>query len=217
MALSITIENHMNIRNNFQDNNIIELSREDYMKFLKRRTLSCKKVWPYSSFRVSSSQKARQHEFIEWPVLVHSSDSLENFFQSHTPEHLAEFLQNSTLAYYLPEKQILRLPGHVNLEQALLDSFSHMPELPMLDFDNKENLKGHLSSKPILHALWQASHQQEFKGMMTCCECGVACCTSEHVWIKNGTCLFYLSVVAAGISEIRLLPFGVKQQLVPTG
>lgn len=207
----------MNIRNNFQENNILELKAEDYRRFLDEKVLKGKKLWPYNSLRIRSSHRPVQVNRLEWPVLVHSSEWLEAFLQNPPQATLQTFLQNSTLAYYLPEKQLLRLAGHNQLEQYLHESASATATLPLINVENKQSLKKHLSSKPILHALWQAANEAEFQGMLTCCECGAACCASEHVWVKNGACLFYISIVAAGISEIRLLPFGIKQAAAEVG
>lgn len=60
---------------------------------------------------------------------------------------------------------------------------------------------------PIPNALVAACRDDEFRGMVTICRCGIAGCMSQYAWVRESVCLALFTIKGACLTEVLWCPF----------
>jgi hypothetical protein len=80
---------------------------------------------------------------------------------------------------------------------------------PVLVVDPETALPPPLRSNPVARAFAEIGRESEWRGMLTLCSCGVACCFSQYAWVRESLCLALFTIGPAGLVEVEWLPFWI--------
>jgi hypothetical protein len=141
--------------------------------------------------------------------------SLSSFFFEFEPtKEVDTFAHNSFLTHFFPKT------GKVKLIDGLADPLANL--LPKRPFDtsamvaiNKTSLLAQLGEQHVFddkldeNAVSNLLSTGNFKGQVSCCECGVAGCSSEYLWAEDFFGLISFRILAAGLQVVKLYPFQI--------
>jgi hypothetical protein len=115
--------------------------------------------------------------------------SLSNYFFEFDPKaDIDIFIKNSYLTNFFPKS------GKINLIKDL--------DKPLIDL--LPGKRDEITGLPVFELLTSSGN---FKGQISCCDCGEPGCSSEYLWADNYIGLASFHIIAAALQEVRLYPF----------
>lgn len=139
--------------------------------------------------------------------LVLHDEGVSNFFFEFEPEEDIElFLQHAHLGCKDGDGLLASREDLASLAVPLAAVWESPPVLPV-------PAEGELTA-PLRFVSQQAAFEAirrggRWRGMITCCSCGIAGCFSQDAWVERGLCLVLLTIKGATLVEVDLLPFRV--------
>ena len=149
-----------------------------------------------------------EEEFSRLFLSVDSSLS-DYFFEFEPQEDIDIFTKNSYLTHFFPKTGKIKLIK--DFEEPLADlllrkriEVSNVPVIDKLKFDEQQNIFSDPLNESSVDTLVRTGN---FKGQISCCECGEAGCSSEYLWADIDFGLASFHILAAGLQVVRLYPF----------
>jgi hypothetical protein len=170
------------------------------MAFIREETLL-----PFASESLRLVPRVPFHQLSSADVLVYGGEASHFFFEFDPEGDIEQFLHHAHFA----ERANSGLVACGQPLCELVDVFwlNHRPpqeyRLPLpgeqplapLRFDVQQN---------AIEAIGQGGR---WRGMITCCSCGIPGCNSQYAWVERGLCLFLFTISGGSLFEVECLPF----------
>ncbi len=136
--------------------------------------------------------------------------SLSSYFFEFEPEgDIDAFIKHSYLTHFFPKTGRIKLIN--NLEEPLCDILPkkgieviNLPIIDKLEFSEKQDIFSDPLNETSVDTLVRTGN---FKGQISCCECGDGGCSSEYLWAEEDFGLASFHILAAGLQAVHLYPF----------
>ena len=149
-----------------------------------------------------------EEEFSRLFLSVDSSLS-SYFFEFEPQEDIDIFIKNSYLTNFFPKTGKIKLIK--DFKEPLCDLLPkkrieviNLPVIDKLKFGEQQDTFSDSLNESSVDTLVRAGN---FKGQISCCECGEGGCSSEYLWAEKDFGLASFHILAAGLQVVRLYPF----------
>ena len=149
-----------------------------------------------------------EEEFSRLFLSVDSSLS-SYFFEFEPQKDIDIFIKNSYLTHFFPKTGKIKLIK--DFEEPLCDLLPkkrieviNLPVIDKLKFCEQQDTFSDPLNESSVDTLVRAGN---FKGQISCCECGEGGCSSEYLWAEKDFGLASFHILAAGLQVVRLYPF----------
>jgi len=132
---------------------------------------------------------------------------VSNFFFEFEPEEdIERFLQHAYLGCQAGGRL---LACREDLQQILLTLRAGERQPAELAIPAGGELPSPLRFVPQQGAFEAIHREGRWRGMITCCSCGIAGCFSQYAIVEEGLCLVLFTINGATLAEVELFPFRV--------
>ena len=135
--------------------------------------------------------------------------SLSNYFFEFEPEKDIDiFIDNAYLTNFYPKTGKVKLiDGYAEPLKVLLPRKA--PEnKDIAVFEKSHFLQEEITFNNVLiEGAMKELETGNFKGQISCCDCGEPGCSSEYLWAEHNVGLVRCRIVAASLIEVQLFPF----------
>ncbi len=190
---------------NIGRNKVLYLNKDDYEKLLTGKKIKVKDKYFANYF----GKGHRADTFLR--ILVFKDGNEDVFSEFHSTGDIDYFLDNTVLgAYYPRSRKVTLLDEKKNSIRDLIQdskSFISKDNLYSVLFNSltiRTNIGGDFVTKEFINKF---KVNLEYKGLISCCECGEPMCGSTYVWIDQGIIKVLVSASAGVIKNIQILPF----------
>ena len=149
-----------------------------------------------------------EEEFSRLFLSVDSSSS-SYFFEFEPQEDIDIFIKNSYLTNFFPKTGKIKLIK--DFKEPLCDLLPkkhieviNLPVIDKLKFGEQQDTFSDPLNESSVDTLVRTGN---FKGQISCCECGEGGCSSEYLWAEKDFGLASFHILAAGLQVVRLYPF----------
>ena len=137
------------------------------------------------------------------------NSSLSDYFFDDEEEDIDTFIKNSYLTHFFPKTGKIKLIE--NLDETLADllpkkhiDLINVPLIDKFKFAEQQNTFLDPLNESAVDTLINTGN---FKGQISCCECGEGGCSSEYVWVDKYYGLASFHTLAAELQVVYLYPF----------
>ena len=136
--------------------------------------------------------------------------SLSDFFFEFDPEDdINKFIQNAYLTNFFPKTGKIKLIPNFNqpLGNLLLNNKHQINDIIQIKkerFSSEQKIFTDVLNKNSLDKLLSTG---DFKGQITCCECGEKGCSSQYLWANDSIGMISFHILAAKFVSVCLYPF----------
>ena len=141
--------------------------------------------------------------------------SLSNFYFEFEPGNdIDTFIHNSYLTHFFPKTGKVKLIDHladplVKLLPAKPLDTATIPAIGKAGFSEQLDAHHVFVNKLDEQAVSNLLRKGSYKGQISCCECGIAGCSSEYLWAEDFYGLMSFHIVAASLQVVMLYPFQI--------
>jgi hypothetical protein len=174
------------------------------MTFIRQETLL-----PFASEALRLVPRVPFHQLSPADVLLYDEEASHFFFEFDPAGDIEQFVLHAHFAERAKcelvacRQPLCELTDEFWLNQRPPQEYRFpLPgeqPLPPLRFNVQQN---------AIEAIGQGGR---WRGMITCCSCGIPGCNSQYAWVERGLCLFLFTVSGASLFEVECLPFRVTQ------
>ena len=131
------------------------------------------------------------------------------FFEFEQKDGINKFIKNSYLTHFFPKTGKIKLIKDLEkpLCDLLLKKRIELVDLPLIDRLEFAEQQDTFSDQLNENAVDILVRTGNFKGQISCCECGESGCSSEYLWAEESFGLASFHILAAGLQLVRLYPF----------
>jgi|GEM_PF-4560123 len=131
------------------------------------------------------------------------------FFEFEPQKDIDKFIQNSYLTHFFPKTGKIKLIK--DFEKPLSDllpekrfEIMDIQQIEISNFGNEQDTFTDPLNESSVDTLVRTGN---FKGQISCCDCGEGGCSSEYLWAEENFGLASFHILAAGLQVVRLYPF----------
>jgi len=137
------------------------------------------------------------------------NSSLSDYFFDDEEEDIDTFIKNSYLTHFFPKTGKIKLIEDLDETLADLLPKKHIDliNVPLIDkfkFAEQQNTFLDPLNESAVDTLINTGN---FKGQISCCECGEGGCSSEYLWVDKNYGLVSFHTLAAELQVVYLYPF----------
>ena len=141
--------------------------------------------------------------------LSFDSSLSDYFFEFEPQEDIDIFIKNSYLTHFFPKTGKIKLIK--DFETPLSDllpkkqfEITDITQIEKLKFSEQQDTFSDPLNESSVDTLIKTGN---FKGQISCCECGEGGCSSEYLWAEENFGLASFHILAAGLQVVRLNSF----------